>query len=179
MNYICGWDLSTALCGYCVLDENGKYVDIGHIELRKLKNEYDKLEAFKQFLLSKEALFKQCDHYVEAPLLAFKAKSSMAVTIGKLQRINGQICLLLYLLFGKKPKSVYVSSARKLCGITLPKKSKRKDTKKLILNFVQKLDIIPKEKWAYKRTGNYCDFCFDQADAAIIALSQAISKAEI
>ncbi|MEK6883918.1 MAG: hypothetical protein AABY22_30085, partial [Nanoarchaeota archaeon] len=157
----------------------GKYIDIGHIELKKIKNEYDKLETIKRFLISKQTLFEKCEHYVEAPLLAFKAKSSMAVTIGKLQRINGQIFLFIYLLFNKKSVPVYVSTARKLCGIVLPKKSKRKDTKKLILNFVQNLGIVPKEKWTYKRTGNPSDFCFDQADAYVVAASQIISKNNI
>jgi len=39
------------------------------------------------------------------------------------------------------------------------------------LQHVQKLGIIPEEKWGLKRTGNPKDWCFDQADAYVVALA--------
>jgi hypothetical protein len=169
---ILGLDISTSIIGWCLLTKDGTYVDVGHIDLRKVDNFYDKckefhfeiINNFNQYLL-RDAIKEV---WVEEPVKMFRSNASMAQTITKLQRFNATCCWILYQIFGTEPKMIMATSARKKAGVKVPRGS---DTKKLILQYVQNLGIIPEYKWALKKTGNPKDFCFDQADACIVALA--------
>jgi len=93
----------------------------------------------------------------------------MASTIALLQRFNACICYSIYSRFLSEPKLISVISARKLLGITTPKKVKKKVAKHHVFECVKAFGSIPDGQWAYKKTGTPKDWCYDRADAYVIA----------
>ena len=165
---ILGIDASSVMIGYCVLSDTGEYVAIGHLDLHKYDNLYEKLTAFSE-------LFKSlCSSYdirvvaIEEPALMFQ-KSSTAHIMALLQRWNGFICSNIFSISGKIPLGFSAATARKMSGMKIPKGVKGKKTKEYILSFVKEMRIIPNEHWVYKKTGTPKDYHFDECDALIIA----------
>jgi hypothetical protein len=162
---ILGLDVSTSVIGWCLLHDDGRFESIGHIDLTKEETLYAKLLLFEEFVETVD--FTNINKIVvEEPLMMFKANASMAQTIAKLQRFNGMVCALLLFKSNTAPIMINPMTARKLSGIKVPRKV---DTKKFILHHVQSLGIIPAEVWEKKRTGNFKDWCYDQADAWVVA----------
>lgn len=163
---ILGIDASTSYIGHCLLGEFGQYIDLGHIDLRKHKNLYEKADIFRDFAVNLKNKYEKIDKiYVEAPL-----KSSNNINIvALLQRWNGILCLEIYRIFNIQPELIEHRTARKQVGIKIPKGLKGLDMKKYILQYVQSLCIIPDDMWQLKRTGNPTDFSYDMADAFVVA----------
>lgn len=166
---ILGLDISTSVIGWCIMNENEKVLDIGHLEFnKKQKNLYKKLDVFRELLL--ELRTKYCIYfkiYVESPLFG----SNNQNVVNLLQRWNGMCCVELYRVLKSEPVLIPNSTALKAIGIKIPKGVKGLDRKKFILQYVQNLGIIAEDKWALKKTGNPKDFCYDQADAYVVAMA--------
>jgi hypothetical protein len=162
---ILGLDISTATIGHCCLNDDGSFVSIGYLNLKKEKNFYKKLDIFCDFV-KKIDTTSNIEIFVEEPVKAFKTNFSMAQTISKLTAFNSACCYILYSLLKVEPKTVMASSARKTVGISV---HRGENVKQVVLQFVQDCAIIPIETWKMKKTGKPKDFCFDMADAYVVA----------
>jgi len=166
---ILSFDISTSCIGWCLFYDDGEFSDVGYLELKKIKSLYQKLDKFRELLdmLNCRETPGGTKIYVEAPL----QRSNNQNVVNLLQRWNGMCCVVIYDRFKEEPVLLDQRTSLKELGIKIPKGVKGKERKKYILRFVQDLDIIPEDRWAVKRTGNPCDWCYDQADAFIIALA--------
>jgi hypothetical protein len=159
-------DISTKCIGYCLLEDDGQFCDVGYLDIEKESGLYRKLDVFYEFICTIFADFKNVKKiYIEAPL----ARSNNQNVVNLLQRWNGFCCCVVYNVFNIEPILIEHRTARKLLGIKPPKGTKGKDLKKYILQHVRNYGIIPESKWKFKRTGNPKDYCFDMSDAFVIA----------
>jgi len=165
-------DISTSYVGWCILKKDGTYVDIGHIDLHLIKDFYEKADKFLVFIqgIGSKSVIQEV--WVEEPVKMFRSNASMAQTITKLQRFNAICCWIVRENLGINPNFIMATSARKNAGLKIPKGVRGKETKKYILHHVKNLDIVPEDKWDIKKTGSPKDWCFDQADAFVIALAR-------
>ena len=135
---ILGLDISTSITGYTVLGEDGNIVVCDHIDLRKEKNFFKKIEIVCDRLESLDDTHNIEQVYIEQSLQSFRSGFSSAQTLSLLSKINGIVSWLCYNFFYKEPKYLAATSARKLCGIKIPKGQK---AKKVSLQFV--VDNVP------------------------------------
>ena len=168
---IVGLDLSTTCVGVSLLNDDGTFHSIHYIELKKVPSFYQKVDAVLEFLVHNLQLPTDVKFYIEAPLLHFQASKSMASTLALLQKFNACVCYGIYRNFGAEPTLVSVIAARKLIGLDLPKKRGKKETKPLILAYVRGMGVIPEVFWKFKKTGKPKDWCYDSADAFVVAYS--------
>jgi hypothetical protein len=166
---ILGLDLSTVCVGWCILTEDEKYIDIGHLDIKKQKSLYEKLDKFSELIHELKEKYVNLIPFVEAPLFG----SNNQNVVNLLQRANGMYCLELYRILKVKPILISNKDALEATGVQVPKGTKGLDRKKFILRHVQNLGIITEDKWDLKKTGNPKDFCYDQADAYVVALAGA------
>jgi hypothetical protein len=166
---IIGLDISTSNIGYTVLDNNGRHKITDHIDLTNLDSLFLKADLFKKFVRLSEFFRDHPTIYVETPLMGFKVKQSMIQTIILLQKFNVLCCYGIYNLLDKEPIMIPEQTARKAVGITIPKGLKRDDKKKMVLAHVRAMNVIPESTWAFKKTGNPKDWCFDRADSFVVA----------
>ena len=161
---ILGLDVSTSITGITLLDKEGEVVFISSVDTRKNKNFFQKAEAVKSFLkdLSKKYSVEQI--VIEQSLQSFRSGFSSAKTLSTLSRFNGVVSWMCYSLWGREPTYIAATSARKLCGIKVPKGEKAKP---VVLQFV--LDNEPKFMVEYTKHGNPKPNSFDKADSWVIA----------
>jgi hypothetical protein len=165
---ILGLDISTSIIGWCFLTDEGEFINVGHLDLRKEKDFYTKCDIFRAWINKYKPSDGKIKVFVEEPVKMFQSNASMAQTITKLQRFNAVCCYLVYSILETKPSLIMATSARKQAGLKVPRGG---NTKKIVLQHVQQLGIIPEDRWGVKKTGNPKDWCFDQADAYIVALA--------
>ena len=161
---ILGLDVSTSITGATVLNSNGEVVLCDVWDLRKDKGFFQKVEKAKAYL---EAL--ACDQeiekiFVEQSLQSFRTGFSSAQTLSTLARFNGTLSWLCYELFNTEPEFIGASTARKLCGIKVPKGRKAKE---VVLENI--LDIDPTFIVEYTKHGNPKPGTYDRADSLVIA----------
>ena len=161
---ILGLDISTSITGYTVLDYDGNIVVCDHIDLRKEKNFFKKARIVQLYLDLITDTHEIEDVYIEQSLQSFRSGFSSAQTLSLLSKINGIVSWLCYNVFGKDPKYLAATSARKLCGIKVPKGAK---AKAVVLQFV--LDNVPEFDVEYTRHGNPKAGYNDRADSYVIA----------
>jgi len=139
MNFILGLDVSTACTGWSVFNDKHEFVDMGAIELSKIKGFYRKADTVRQKIdeLSKQYKFNRV--YIEENLQSFRRGFSSAQTLSTLARFNGVVSLISYETFGVEPVHINVNAARKGLGIKLVRKSKGgAPTKQQIFEWVDK-----------------------------------------
>ena len=161
---ILGLDISTSITGYTVLGEDGEILVCDHIDLRKQKNFFKKIEIVCDRLELIDDTYTIEQVYIEQSLQSFRSGFSSAQTLSLLSKINGIVSWLCYNFFYKEPKFLAATSARKLCGIKIPKGQK---AKKASLQFV--VDNVPGFEIQYTKHGNPKPDTFDRADSLIIA----------
>ena len=123
---ILGLDISTSITGYTILDHGGKILACDHIDLRKEKNFFKKIQIVRKRLEDLEGEYPIELVYIEQSLQSFRSGFSSAQTLSLLSKINGIISWLCYNMFYGEPKYLAATSARKLCGIKIPKGQKAK-----------------------------------------------------
>jgi hypothetical protein len=162
---ICGLDISTSITGVTLLDKTGKIVYNEAWDTRKFKDFFDKAN----FIRSKISLL--CEEYenieeiyVEQSLQSFRSGFSSAKTLSSLSRFNGVVSWFMFQHTRIKPTYIAATSARKMCGIKVPKGEK---AKQVVVDFL--LDNEPKFVVEYTRFGNVKPECFDKADSIVIA----------
>jgi len=164
---ILGLDVSTSITGVTLLDENGSVVFSEAWDTRN-KNRYEDLLAkadFLRFKLWKIRNYHKIEKiYIEQSLQSFRSGFSSAQTLSTLSRFNGIVSWLCYKNFNIKPEYVSAISARKMCGIKIPKGEKAKE---VVLKYL--LDNEPTFNIEYTKHGNPKPGSYDRADSIVIA----------
>ena len=168
---ILGIDISTSITGFAVLDKDGELVYSDSIDLRKYKTIFRKsveikekiLDIFEEFVL--DSLGDAIEHiYIEQSLHMFMRGKSSAKTLSTLTRFNGIVSWLIYELFEIEPKYIAATSARKYCGIKVPRGQK---SKQVVLQHL--LENEPAFSVEYTSHGNPKPESYDLADAIVVA----------
>jgi hypothetical protein len=170
---ILGLDISTSITGATVIDENGKVVYNEAWDLRKYKEFFQKAEVVKGKIWELEDTFLIKEIYIEQSLQSFRSGFSSAKTLSTLSRFNGVVSWLCYDILKLKPEYIAATSARKKCGIKVPKGTK---AKQVIIQYV--LDNVPSVLIEYTKHGNPKPHCFDKADSWVIANAGYICQTE-
>lgn len=159
-------DVSTSITGYTLMNEDGSIETIGHIDLRKAGDFFEKARLVGDTLLRiEQASYKIIDTvYIEQPFSFFKSGGSSARTMATLQRFNGVVSWQCYDLFGTTPHYFTAAQARKLVGIRIPRGQK---AKQIVLDFV--LDNVPEFEIEYTKFGNPRPGYIDRADSYVVA----------
>ena len=170
---ILGLDISTSITGYTILDNEGNIIVCNHIDLRKEKNFFLKCSAVEGRLAAIRNEYFIERIYVEQSLQSFRSGFSSAQTLSLLSKINGIVSWICYNLFGIEPEYIAATSARKLCGIKVPKGQKAKD---VALQFV--VDNVPSFAIEYTRHGNPKAGYTDRSDSYVIAKAGLIRESK-
>jgi Holliday junction resolvasome RuvABC endonuclease subunit len=161
---ILGLDISTSITGYTVLNYEGNILACNHIDLRKEKDFFKKIQIVNAQLEVVNDEYDIEQVYIEQSLQSFRSGFSSAQTLSLLSKINGIISWVCYNMFYGEPKYLAATSARKLCGIKVPKGQK---AKVVSLQFV--VDNVPGFEIQYTRHGNPKAGYTDRSDSYIIA----------
>ena len=169
---ILGLDISTSITGYTLLDGDEIILN-GAWDTRKYKDFFEKVVHVKSGL---EQIYKQYNKqitavYIEQSLQTFRSGFSSAKTLSTLSRFNGIVSWLVFDQYKIKPEYLAATSARKLCGIKVPRGQK---AKQVVLNFL--LDNEPNFVIEYTRNGNPKPESYDKADSIVIARAGAICE---
>ena len=170
---ILGLDVSTSITGATVIDENGKVVYNEAWDSRKYKEFFQKAEVVKDKIWELGNTFFIKEIYIEQSLQSFRSGFSSAKTLSTLSRFNGVVSWLCYDILKLKPEYIAATSARKKCGIKVPKGTK---AKQVIIQYV--LDNVPSVLIEYTKHGNPKPHCFDKADSWVIANAGYICQTE-
>lgn len=169
---ILGLDVSTSITGYTLLDGD-KIILNGAWDTRKYKDFFDKVAHVKAGL---EEVYREYGSeiravYIEQSLQSFRSGFSSAKTLSTLSRFNGVVSWLVFDLYKIKPEYLAATSARKLCGIKVPRGQK---AKAVVLKFL--LDSEPDFVVHYTRNGNPKPESYDKADSLVIAKAGVICE---
>ena len=159
---ILGLDISTSIVGVCVMNDN-KIAHTEYIDLRKTGNFFEKAKKVQDSLKEIKKNHNIEHIFIEQALMFFRRGGSTAKTMSVLQRFNGIISWQCYQLFDMEPNYVTPISARSKCGIKVARGKKAKEV--VMEHFIesQEFEII------YTRHGNVQKYCYDIADAIIVA----------
>ena len=111
--------------------------------------------------------------YIEQSLQSFRSGFSSAKTLSTLSRFNGVVSWMCYENFNIKPDYIAATSARKLCGIKVPKGVK---AKQVVVQHV--VDNVPEVSIVYTKHGNPKPECFDKADSWVVAWAGYLCQKE-
>jgi len=164
---ILGLDVSTSITGATVVDKGGNIVYNTAWDTRN-KNHFPSLfrkaQWIEERLIDIQKKYKIEEIYVEQSLQSFRSGFSSAKTLSTLSRFNGIISWICYQVFHREPDYLAATSARKACGIKIPKGMK---AKQVVLNYL--LDNEPSFEVEYTRHGNPKPDSYDRADSIVIA----------
>ena len=96
---ILGLDISTSITGYTILDYGGNILACNHIDLRKEKNFFKKIQIVNSRLENIVEEYDVESVYIEQSLQSFRSGFSSAQTLSLLSKINGIVSWLCYNLF--------------------------------------------------------------------------------
>jgi len=175
---ILGFDISTSMTGFTIMDLDGNLIELGHYELKKVKGTiWDKVDAMKKNICELRDKYDITHVFIEEPLSKFSRGKSSSATISLLMRFNGIVSYIIHDYLGIDPVYYPPSSARKICGLKMLSKNACKK---------QKIQWKPQKEqafdqmnaqspfngtyeWPLKRTGKLKDFCYDEMDSFVIA----------
>ena len=159
---ILGLDVSTSITGATILDKDGKVVYNDAWDLRKYKNFFQKADYVESQIKNiKQKIDKV---FIEQSLQSFRSGFSSAKTLSTLSKFNGVVSWMSYQILQVEPEFIAATSARKLCGITVPRGKKGK---LVVLEHV--LENVPDVTIVYTKHGNPKPECYDKADSWVIA----------
>ena len=161
---ILGLDISTSITGATVIDDKGKVIYNEAWDLRKHKDFFEKASIIKNKIWQLDDAFLIKKIYIEQSLQSFRSGFSSAKTLSTLSRFNGVVSWLCFNILKIKPEYIAATSARKKCGIKVPKGTK---AKQVVIQYV--IDNVPDVPIAYTKHGNPKPQCFDMADSWVIA----------
>ena len=158
-------DISTSITGVTILEKDGTLVYNDAWDTRKYKNFFEKVKHVEKNLnqLCRERKGIQ-RVFIEQSLQSFRSGFSSAKTLSTLARFNGVVSWLVYRILQNEPQYIAATSARKACGITVPRGQKGKQ---VVLNYV--LDNVPQISVLYTKKNNVKPECYDKADSWVIA----------
>ena len=174
---ILGLDVSTQKIGIAVIEEDKSIVHSVVIRFPKDKSLLEKAGIFKKEIKTLKKSYKIDKIAIEAALMMFGAKSSMASVISILQRFNGMISYIVYDTYKIEPVMVNVNSARNKLGIKIDRKIKYKNTRQKkdpIINYMVEMYRLSETPIEIELNRNkvWKDGEDDRIDALVIALSQ-------
>ena len=173
---IAAFDISTSITGVTVLDDEGKIVLCEAVDTRN-KNYFPtifhKAQKMKDKLLDLKVEYDIKSIYIEKNLQSFRSGFSSAKTLSVLSSFNGIVSWLCYEIFDIEPQYLAATSARKLCGIKIPRGEKAKP---VVLKFL--LDNEPSFVIDYTRNGTPKPESYDRADSLVIAKAGAVCEAK-
>lgn len=179
---IFGWDISTSVVGLAVLDDDGKWVSSSYFDFATMakgaKSLFDKMDECEWWIAEQLSKYPTGHHwhYFEDRLANFSFGKTMMQTLMTLSAFN---CVFSYRviqvhsgLLSENGGAIghththpsTVKAALKRDGLLIPKGS---DKKVLTLHFVRR--TVPAFPVEYGRTGKPKPFCYDMADAYIVA----------
>ena len=162
---ILGLDVSTSITGVTLLDDKGNVVLNDAWDTRKYKNFFEKVEYVEKQIESLSVYKKKIKKvYVEQSLQSFRSGFSSAKTLSTLSRFNGVVSWLVYRILQVEPEYLAATSARKLCGITVPRGSKAKEV--VLQHLINNEPVFIIE---YTKHGNPKPESYDKADSLVIA----------
>tara|TARA_B100000073_G_C23540489_1_gene495854 strand:+ start:194 stop:712 length:519 start_codon:yes stop_codon:yes gene_type:complete len=159
---ILGLDISTSITGATIINDSGEIVYNEAWDTRKYKNIFEKAEFVNQKII--DLPIKPTKIYIEQSLQSFRSGFSSAKTLSTLSRFNGIVSWICYRHHAIEPTYLAAVSARKTCGIVVPRGSKAKE---VVIKYV--LDNVPDVLIEYTKHGNPKPHCFDKADSWVIA----------
>ena len=171
---ILGLDVSTSITGATLLDDSGNIVFNEAWDTRKFKDFFDKAEFIKERI--KHVYGNYGDRhggvhnisvrhiFIEQSLQSFRSGFSSAKTLSTLSRFNGVVSWVCFNYFRIKPEYVAATTARKLCGIKVPRGNK---AKAVVLQHV--IDTEPSFVFEQTKHGNPKPDTYDRADSLIVA----------
>ena len=162
---ILGLDVSTSITGVTILEKDGKLVYNDAWDTRKYKNFFEKVKHVEKNLTELCRKRKGIERvYIEQSLQSFRSGFSSAKTLSTLARFNGVVSWLVYRILQTEPEYIAATSARKTCGITVPRGQKGKQ---VVIQYV--LDNVPEVAISYTRNNNIKPECYDKADSWVVA----------
>ena len=159
---ILGLDVSTSITGATLINKNGEIIYNEAWDTRKYKNFFRKVEEIN----AKMDLLPSAPTriFIEQSLQSFRSGFSSAKTLSTLSRFNGVISWLCYRRYAIEPEYLAATSARKSCGIKVPRGTK---AKQVVLQFL--LDNEDSFSVQYTKQGNPKPESYDKADSIVIA----------
>ena len=162
---ILGLDVSTSITGATILDKQGQVLYNEAWDTRKFKSFFEKVEYVEQQINNLNKLYGKFERvFIEESLQTFRSGFSSAKTLSTLARFNGVVSWLVYRILKKQPEYLAATSARKLCGIKVPKGTK---AKQVVIEYVS--ENIPEIIIEHTKQDNIKPHCYDKADSWVIA----------
>lgn len=161
---ILGLDISTSITGVTVLSDDGDVLLNEAVLLKNAKTFFEKCNIMRAKLQEIENDYQILNVFIEETLQAFRPGYSSAKTILKLAKFNGIVSWMCYDIFCLEPDYIPATSARKLCGITVPKGKKGKEA---VLEY-----MLDKQDWfvvEYTKFDNVRAEYYDMADSWVVA----------
>ena len=159
---ILGLDVSTSITGATLLNEEGKVIYNDAWDTRKYKNFFTKAEKVNDYFDLLPATPTRI--FIEQSLQSFRSGFSSAKTLSTLSRFNGVVSWICYQRYSIEPEYLAATSARKKCGITVPRGIKAKE---VVIKYI--VDNVSDVLIEYTKHGNPKPQCFDMADSWVIA----------
>ena len=159
---ILGLDVSTSITGATLLNEEGEVIYNDAWDTRKYKNFFTKAEKVNDCFDLLPATPTRI--FIEQSLQSFRSGFSSAKTLSTLSRFNGVVSWICYQRYSIEPEYLAATSARKKCGITVPRGIKAKE---VVIKYI--VDNVPDVLIEYTKHGNPKPQCFDMADSWVIA----------
>jgi Holliday junction resolvasome RuvABC endonuclease subunit len=164
---ILGLDISTSITGVTVISNEGEILLCEAIDTRN-KNHFptlfDKAQRVKDHLLNIDSKYDIQHIYIEKSLQTFRSGFSSAKTLSTLASFNGIVSWICWGIWGMEPEYLSATSARKSCGIKVPKGMK---AKKVVIEHLVANE--PDFSIEYTKHGNPKPHEFDRADSLVIA----------
>ena len=158
-------DISTSITGFAYF-ENGILSSSGHINMKKIKGLPEKLD----FATIEFQKMDVPDAIVAEAALARVARGkSTAHVINSLIAFNFGLTYLMSRFWKCPVEYIHVLSARKKCGIKIPRGLKSKQKKAIVIEYCHKK--FPMLSLPETRNGTYKDFVGDICDAIVLGLS--------
>ena len=162
---ILGLDVSTSITGITILEKDGTLVYNDSWDTRKYKSFFEKVKYVEEQVIHLSKLYGGFEKvFIEESLQTFRSGFSSAKTLSTLARFNGVVSWLVYRILKTEPEYLAATSARKLCGIKVPRGTK---AKQVVIQHI--LDNVPEIQIEYTKQNNVKPHCYDKADSWVIA----------
>jgi len=162
---ILGLDVSTSITGITILEKDGTLVYNDSWDTRKYKSFFEKVKYVEEQVIHLSKLYGDFERvFIEESLQSFRSGFSSAKTLSTLARFNGVVSWLIYRILKTEPEYLAATSARKLCGIKVPRGTK---AKQVVIQHI--LDNVPEIQIEYTKQNNVKPHCYDKADSWVIA----------
>jgi len=164
---ILGLDISTSITGVTVISNDGEILLCEAIDTRN-KNHFptlfNKASKIEDYLLDIEYKYDIKHIYIEKSLQTFRSGFSSAKTLSTLASFNGIVSWICWGIWNIHPEYLSATSARKSCGIKVPRGTK---AKKVVIEYLVANE--PDFSIEYTKHGNPKPHEFDRADSLVIA----------